>query len=153
MKIQPALKSFFGLKKLVATLFIAVPFAALAGVDTETDENGVILAGHDVVAYFTESKPVLGKAKYTAVHNNAIYRFSSASNRDTFTKAPSKYAPQYGGFCAYGASLGKKFSVDGKLYVNKNLNVYEIWKKDKAGYIKTANSKWSAIEATAAYKL
>lgn len=161
MKIQPALKSFFGLKKLVATLFIAVPFAALAGVDTETDENGVILAEHDVVAYFTESKPVLGKAKYTAVHNNAIYRFSSASNRDTFTKAPSKYAPQYGGFCAYGASLGKKFSVDGKafevvdgkLYVNKNLNVYEIWKKDKAGYIKTANSKWSAIEATAAYKL
>lgn len=161
MKIQHALKSFLGLKKAVATLLIAIPFVAIAGVDTETDENGVILAGHDVVAYFTESKPVLGKSEYTAVHNNAIYRFSSASNRDTFTKAPSKYAPQYGGFCAYGASLGKKFSVDGKafevvdgkLYVNKNLNVYEIWKKDKTGYIKTADSKWSAIQATAADKL
>ncbi len=62
------------------------------GVDTETDENGVILAGHDAVAYFTQGKPVLGKANFTAVHNDAIYRFSSEENRDMFVSNPDKYA-------------------------------------------------------------
>lgn len=149
------------LKQLLATLLIALPLMATAGVDTETDENGVILAGYDAVAYFTESKPVMGKALYTAVHNNAIYRFSSASNRDVFIQSPDKYAPQYGGFCAYGVTLGKKFEidgkafevVDGKLYVNKNQNVYEIWKKDIPGYINSANTNWSDIETTSANKL
>ena len=149
------------LKQLLATAFIAIPFMAMAGVDTETDENDVILAGHDVVAYFTESKPVLGKAMFTAVHNDAIYRFSSAGNRDMFTKTPDKYAPQYGGFCAYGVTLGQKFEidgkafevVDGKLYVNKNLKVYETWKKDIPENIKSANTKWDGIHATPAAQL
>ena len=149
------------LKQLLATVLIAIPFIAMAGVNTETDENDVILAGHDVVAYFTESKPVMGKAIYTAVHNDAIYRFSSAANRDMFTKTPGKYSPQYGGFCAYGVTLGQKFEVDGKafevvdgkLYVNKNLKVYEIWKKEIPENIKSANTKWDGIHATPAAQL
>ena len=149
------------LKQLLATVLIAIPFMAMAGVDTETDENDVILAGHDVVAYFTESKPVMGKAMYTAVHNDAIYQFSSAANRDMFKTAPGQYAPQYGGFCAYGVTLGQKFEVDGKafevvggkLYVNKNLKVYEIWKKEIPSNIKSANTKWDRIHATEAAKL
>ena len=149
------------LKQLLATVLIAIPVMAMAGVDTETDENDVILAGHDPVAYFTESKPVMGKPMFTAVHNDAIYQFSSAVNRDLFKKTPEQYAPQYGGFCAYGVTLGKKFEidgkafkiVDGKLYVNKNLNVYETWKKDISGNIKSANTEWNKIHTTPAARL
>jgi hypothetical protein len=108
----------------------------------------VILAGHDAVAYFTENAAVEGKANSTAVHKE-FYRFSSATNRDTFKANPDKYAPQHGGFCAYGAALGKKFDidgkafevVDGKLYVNKNLDVYETWVEDKADNINQADKQ------------
>lgn len=126
---------------------------AQAGVDTETDENNVILAGHDAVAYFTQGKPVEGSANYTASHNGAIYRFSSAKNRDAFNAEPERFAPQYGGFCAYGMTFGKKFEidgkafevVDGKLYVNKNRSVYQAWKKDVPTHITQANSAWPTV--------
>lgn len=147
--------------KLVAVFSLAISAFANAGVDTYTDKNGVILAGHDAVAYFTVGKPVEGKAKYTAVHNDAIYRFSSAKNRDMFKANPEKYAPQYGGFCAYGMTFGKKFDidgkafevVDGKLYVNKNPSVYEAWKKDIPLHIKEANDSWPKVVDVDASKL
>lgn len=141
-------------KQLVAVFVLGFSAFSYAGADTETDDNGVILAGHDVVAYFTKGKPVVGSADYTAVYNDAIYRFSSRKNRNTFTKNPEKYAPQYGGFCAYGMTFGKKFEidgkafeiVDGKLFVNKNLSVYQTWKKDIPTHISEANSEWTAVE-------
>lgn len=146
----------------------AVFFSALlssswvsAGHDTETDANNVILAGHDAVAYFTEGRPVLGSAEYTATYNDAIYRFSSAKNRDAFNAEPQRYAPQYGGFCAYGLTFGKKFEidgkafeiVDGKLYVNKNLDVYKAWKKDVPTHIAEADGKWGGVKDIAASEL
>ena len=135
----------------IATLFISA--AAFAGVETETDENGVILAGHDAVAYFTENSPVLGSAEFTSVYEGAIYRFASAANRDTFAANPAKYAPAYGGYCALGTSFGKKFEIDGKafrvvdgqLYVNKNLDVYATWKKDIPGNVAKADRQWPKI--------
>ncbi len=150
------------MKKLITSLLLSlVSLASFAGVDTETDENGVILAGHDTVAYHTENKPVLGSADITAVYQNAIYRFSSEKNRDLFVGNPEKYAPAYGGYCALGASFGKKFEVDGKafevvngqLYVNKNLSVYETWKKDVPGNIQKANTHWPNIRNKAASDL
>ena len=149
----------------IKTLMTAVSFliasASFAGVDTETDTNSVILAGHDAVAYFTENAAVEGNPSISAIHNDAIYRFSSEKNRDLFLANPEKYAPQYGGFCAYGASLGKKFEidgkafevVDGKLYVNKNLNVYKVWVENKDENISKASKKWTKIKNIAANKL
>lgn len=155
------MKSFPLIRNAVAA--IAFVFAGLvhAGVDTETDENGIILAGHDAVAYFTEGKPVLGDARYTAVHNNAIYRFSNAANRDAFAESPDRYAPMYGGYCAYGMTFGKKFEIDGqafeivggRLFVNKNLEVYEAWKEDVPKHIVEANNEWPAAEHVAAADL
>lgn len=133
---------------------LVVSGSVFAGVDTETDQNGVILAGYDAVAYFTQNKAVKGNANYTAVHNDAIYRFSSAEHRDLFAQNPKKYAPMYGGFCAYGTTFGKKFEVngeafeivDGKLYVNKDLSVYQAWKKDIPTHIDEANEEWPDIK-------
>ncbi|WP_256870960.1 YHS domain-containing (seleno)protein [Shewanella sp. Scap07] len=146
---------------LIAAIALTISTFSHAGVDTETDANGVILAGHDVVAYFTENKPVEGLPHFTASYNDAIYRFSSAEYRDTFVANPDKYAPQYGGFCAYGMTFGKKFEidgkafeiVDGKLFVNKNLSVYEAWKKDVPTHINQAQAQWPKVKNVAASKL
>lgn len=148
-------------KSLISAFLFSVATLAQAGANTETDQNDVILAGHDAVAYFTEGKPVLGKADYTTVYNGAIYRFSSKSNRNTFRANPEKYAPAYGGFCAYGMTFGKKFKIDGKafeivdgqLFVNKNLNVYKAWKKDVPKHITEANTQWPTVENTPANQL
>ncbi len=144
-------------KNLVGAGALVLSSLSYAGVDTETDSNEVILAGHDAVAYFTQGKPVLGVAGFTAIHNDAIYRFSSADNRDAFKQNPDKYAPAYGGFCAYGLTFGKKFEIDGKafeivngkLFVNKNKDVYKAWKKDVPKHLKEANSQWPKVEQVA----
>jgi len=132
-----------------------------AAVEVETNDNGVTLAGHDAVAYFTENAAVEGSTEFTSVHNNAIYYFSSTKNRDLFNENPNKYEPQYGGFCAYGAALGKKLKidgkafevVDGKLYVNKNVDVFETWAEDKAENIAAADLEWVKIKTVPANKL
>jgi YHS domain-containing protein len=139
-------------KLLIACSLIS--FVSFAGVDTNTDANGVILAGHDAVAYFTEGKPVEGSAEFTAAYKDAIYRFSSASHRDKFNANPEKYEPAFGGYCATGTSFGKKFEVDGKafeivdgkLFVNKNEQVHAYWSKDITGNISKGHTNWSNIE-------
>ncbi|MCU7844466.1 MAG: YHS domain-containing protein [Candidatus Thiodiazotropha sp. (ex Monitilora ramsayi)] len=149
------------MRTMIAFLFTIFSTTLWADVDTGTDANDVILAGYDTVAYHTEGKAVPGSEKFTAVYNDAIYQFSSAGNRDLFKGNPEKYAPAYGGYCAYGATLGKKFQVDGKafevvdgqLYVNKNQQVYEIWRKDIPDNLSKANEQWPNIVNIAADKL
>ncbi|MEM8497439.1 MAG: YHS domain-containing (seleno)protein [Pseudomonadota bacterium] len=147
------------MKRLSTYLFALLMSAgALAGVDTATDKNDVILNGYDTVAYHTENAAVEGSAKFTAVYDGAIYRFSSKKNRNLFKKNPAKYAPAYGGYCALGTSFGKKFEVDGKafqvvdgqLYVNKNLSVYKSWKKDIPGNLAKSEAQWPTIKNVAA---
>lgn len=149
------------LRSTLGVLTLLVASLVQANVETATDQNDVILAGHDAVAYFTENKPVLGSSDYTAQHHGAVYRFISAKNRDTFRENPSKYAPAYGGYCALGTSFGKKFEVDGKafqivegrLYVNKNKKIYQTWRKDIPGNIVKAEGQWPLIQAVSADKL
>ena len=71
------------------------------------DKKGIILKGYDAVAYFKESRAVKGSMKHTSLHGGAIYRFASAENKADFDRAPSKYAPQYGGFCANNRAMVK----------------------------------------------
>ncbi len=143
--------------KLAAGWLLFGATAAMAGIETATDNNDVILAGHDAVAYFTQNKPVVGSERFTAQHEGAVYRFASAENRDLFRANPEKYAPAYGGYCALGTSFGKKFDVDGKafqvvegrLYVNKNVKIYNTWKKDIPGNIVKAEGQWPQIRDVA----
>ena len=123
--------------------------AAVAG-PVNVDANGLALEGHDPVAYFTEGKPVKGKASISAKHDGATYHFASAENQAVFAAMPDKYAPQYGGFCAYGLAKGSKAPVevdkfkvvDGKLYLNFNGDIQSRWNKDIAGYISKADENW-----------
>lgn len=136
-------------------LFISLfTFFMLAGIaiagPVNVDGDGIALQGHDPVAYFTKDKAVAGDAAITAEHDGATYRFSSAENRDLFVVNPEKYAPQYGGFCAFGMASGyqapveaDKFTVvDGKLYLNYNGSVQSNWRKDIAGFVSKADAAW-----------
>jgi YHS domain-containing protein len=142
-------RAVLGLGIGFATLMLIKSAPAVAAT-VNTSESGVAIEGHDPVAYFTMNKPVPGDAAITATHDGAVYRFSSEKNRALFEADPAKYAPQYGGYCAYGAAKGykapvevDKFSiVDGKLYLNYNGQVQSTWIKDTAGYIDKADAWW-----------
>lgn len=115
---------------------------------------GLAVHGYDVVAYQTEGKPVRGDAKFAAVHREATYRFASKANLDAFKADPAKYEPAYGGYCAYGVSVGAKFDGDpnywkivgGKLYLNLDAGIQQTWLKDVPGAIKKAEANWPGIK-------
>jgi YHS domain-containing protein len=117
------------------------------------EKGGVALRGYDAVAYFKDNKPVQGAAEYKAEYKGSTFLFSSAANRDAFAADPSKYAPQYGGWCAYGTAGGYKAATDpaafsvigGKLYLNYNQDVRKQWSRDTPGFIAKADRNWPAV--------
>lgn len=118
--------------------------------------DGLALGGYDAVAYFTESKPVKGRAEFSHNYNGGQWLFASAANRDAFAREPQKYAPQYGGYCSYAVSRGYTANadpeawriVDGKLYLNYNLDVREMWQQDIPGNINKAGKNWTEFFIT-----
>ncbi|MBG57277.1 MAG: hypothetical protein CMK46_03200 [Porticoccus sp.] len=148
------------LKKIIttsaATLALSLSAASFAAdIDINANGNDLAIQGYDPVAYFTQEKPTIGSNDFTATYKNAIYLFSSEQNRDLFRASPAKYAPQFGGFCAYGVTKGRKFDtdptawrvVDGKLYLNLNKDVQKVWLENVPGYITNANQTWPTIKS------
>jgi YHS domain-containing protein len=111
------------------------------------------IKGYDTVAYFTVGKPVKGQDSLVHEWHGAKWKFSSQAHLDLFKASPEKYAPQYGGYCAYGVAQGNlvkvepdQFTVqDGKLYLNYDADVQATWKKDIPGYIKAADAKFTSL--------
>ncbi len=116
--------------------------------------KGAVNSGYDVVAYFTQNKPVKGSPRYQLEWNGGTWYFSSAANKQKFKTNPSKYAPQYGGYCAYAVTNGYKAKVspnawtiiDGKLYLNFSKNVRRKWLKDRDNNIQKADQNWSNLQ-------
>ncbi len=110
--------------------------------------------GYDVVSYQTGKRPIRGNGHFTAHHEGATYIFSSQENLNTFKANPDRYVPAYGGYCAYGVSVGKKFIgdpevwrvVDNRLYLNLDASIQDEWFKDVPGRIKAADAKWKEIK-------
>jgi YHS domain-containing protein len=115
--------------------------------------EGVAIKGYDPVAYFTEGRPVKGKEEFQYEWKGAKWRFASEEHRALFKSSPDKYAPRYGGYCAYAVSQGKTADIDpdawnivnGKLYLNLNKDVQRIWNRDIPGYIMKADHNWPHI--------
>jgi YHS domain-containing protein len=139
----------------IALAGIAVPTAAIAAkapVYTSVFSN-VAVGGYDPVAYFTVGKPVQGNKQFTTTHQGAEYRFSSARHLAAFKASPAKYAPQYGGYCAWAVSQGYTASADpavfkvvgGKLYLNYNQEIGAKWAKNIPGFIASANRNWPKV--------
>lgn len=117
------------------------------------NDDGVALEGHDPVAYFTVGKPVAGDPAIDAVYNGARYFFSSKENRETFERAPAHYAPAFGGFCGYAASINKISPVDVTIFqiINDRLvlqhtpKAYELFNEDPQGSLKRADANWPGL--------
>ena len=132
-----------------------LPQAALAKTDPFYNSRGVAVDGSDVVAYFTEGAPVKGDRNITHEWSGVTWRFSTEANRDAFAASPEKYAPQYGGYCAWAVSQGYTASttpeawkiVDGKLYLNYSKRIQRRWERDIPGNIQAGNANWPAVLA------
>lgn len=115
--------------------------------------SSLAVDGHDPVAYFTMGKPVEGSADYEYEWNGATWRFASQENLESFKADPEKYAPQYGGYCAWAVSQGYTASadpdawkiVDGKLYLNYSKGVQQRWSEDIPGNIAKADDNWPKV--------
>lgn len=133
---------------LICALFSS---AALANDPIETGTfNNKAIYGYDTVAYFTDSKAIEGDDTITSEFKGAIWHFVSAEHKEMFDAEPEKYAPQYGGYCAYAMSTGRFVGVDeeaftifeDKLYLNYSKGVREDWQEDKAGFIALADVEY-----------
>ena len=150
--------SLLAVTTAIALSAALAPIAAHAYDENSTaavnvDAKGVGLQGHDPVAYFTAGAPTAGKAEFNAAHAGVTYHFASAANRDAFKADPAKYAPQYGGFCAWAVSNDDTADIDpnawkivnGKLYLNYSLEIQKKWEADIPGNVAKADKNWPAL--------
>jgi YHS domain-containing protein len=139
---------------IIATLIFFSVVQAKAQKSEIFVSGGKAIKGYDAVAFFKESKAVKGADNFSYQYKGATWLFSSKENLEAFETMPEKYAPQYGGYCAYGASQGHKAPtqtdtwtvVNDKLYFNYNSDVKKLWTKDEENLIKVADQKWPDIK-------
>lgn len=118
------------------------------------DEAGVAIRGTDPVAYFTDGKPMAGDPAISHEWAGAKWLFASEEHKKLFVEDPAKYAPQFGGHCAWGVSKGGLYSiqpdawkvVDGKLYLNYNVEAQGEWQKEMDMHIERAHKNYPGIK-------
>jgi YHS domain-containing protein len=134
-------------------LLAAVSAQAADKPQVNSSRKRVAVDGTDVVAYFTDAKPAKGREEFQHEWNGAVWRFASAEHRDQFAAEPAKYAPQFGGYCAWAVSQGYTADIDprawkivnGKLYLNYSTGVQEKWERDRTENILRAERNWPAV--------
>ena len=158
---------------LVFSLFLAIVVRAVEPINTFDKGGGffsdptrskdhIAIRGYDPVAYFdtkddkgaiVKGKPTPGSGKYTFDYQGAQWKFASQTNLDKFKANPEKYAPQYGGYCAYGVAKGNLVKIEpdqftivnDKLYLNYDSDISKDWRQDKDKYIKDADAKFQKL--------
>ncbi len=149
------------LRTLIAAAMIAAGPVAISAPAAFADKDPIYTAkrsnlalqGYDTVAYFTAGEPTKGSADFSTTHNGAEFRFASEENLNLFLGDPEKYAPQYGGYCAWAVAQGKTAKgdarrwaiVDDKLYLNYNKGIQKKWDKNRSGFITNANEQWPTV--------
>ena len=136
----------------VFAVFMAIVATPALAVDVTHSTPGI--SGYDPVAYFTEGKPMKGSGYHVAEYQGVTYAFATKDHKQLFEGNPQKYVPAYGGYCAYGVAVGKKFVsdpeawkvVNGTLYLNLDKDIQSKWLQDIPGYINKAESNWKDIK-------
>jgi YHS domain-containing protein len=148
------------MKKLLFILTVLCTFSGFSQKDNKRVtlfnlEKNVAIQGYDPVAYFKQGKAVKGKKEITASYEGVVYYFSMPVNKEYFLKNPSKFEPQYGGWCAYAmGDSNEKVSINpetfkiinGKLYLFYNAffnNTLKSWNKEETGLMMKADANWS----------
>ena len=146
----------------VAATTLAAPAAAMTPpTASDVTHSTVGVGGYDLVSYRTGEKPVRGNGNHVVVHEGVTYLFQNEANRKAFAKAPARYLPAYGGYCAYGVAVGKKFVgdpdvwaiVDDRLYLNLDTKIQGKWNEDVAGNIRKSEKQWPRIREVPAADL
>lgn len=148
-------------KSILAALLIwaGLVTGAFAASSDANSTTGV--QGYDLVSYHNSMRPLPGNGHYLTVHDGVTYLFANEENKALFDGDPAMYLPAYGGYCAFGVSVGKKFVgdpevwriVDGRLYLNLDERIQDQWQQDVPGRIKTADTKWTKIKNKAPSEL
>jgi hypothetical protein len=144
------------MKKLIVVVALATAALATAKSPVDPvnkDKAGLAVKGYDPVGYFKANQPVKGSPEYTFDWNGAKWQFLSAENRDSFAASPEKYAPQFGGFCAW--AVGHNYTADtdpeawkivnGKLYLNYSKDIQKKWDPEKDKWIPSGERNWPAL--------
>ena len=142
-------------RKLLRAFVLLAGLSALAAAKDlqNLGGDGVAIQGYDPVAFFTDSRPVKGSPQFQSDYHGAKYYFASADHKAAFDKEPAKYEPQFGGFCAYGASRGKTVPVkietweivNGRLLLQYDFDVKSKFDKDPQGTLKKADENWPGL--------
>ena len=138
---------------MAATMAAAVWAATKPAINTSRGQ--LALRGYDPVAYFTDGKPTLGTASFEFRWRDAVWRFATAAHRARFIEEPGRYAPQFGGYCAYAVSRGYTADgdptvwriVEGRLYVNYSARAQKLWEEDVPGNIARGHQNWPGVLA------
>src|SRR5208283_4992763 len=143
------------MKKLLVALMVVAAVSTIAGAKDlqNLDSNGVAIQGYDPVAFFTDNRPVKGNPQFQSDYHGAKYYFTSAEHKAAFDEKPAKYEPQFGGYCAYGASRGHKAPVkieawqivDGRLLMQYDLGVKDDFNKDQQNNLSKADRNWPGL--------
>ena len=144
---------------VISLLVFGLTSLSLGAVGQLVSTTGV--NGYDLVSFHTGEKPLRGNGNHVSRIDAVTYLFVNEENKKAFDANPNKYLPAYGGYCAFGVSVGKKFVgdpdvwrlVDGKLHLNLDTNIQAMWLEDIDGKIKKANSQWAKIRNTPAAEL
>ena len=158
------MKSITHWRRTLATVALAVSLASCSGMSAQNPstalqpvnavpdevDNRLILKGADVVAYFTQKQYVQGTPEFKSSYEGVTFRFSSAANKALFDQAPTRYLPQYGGYCANGLVYAIPWGgdadtwkvIDGKLYIFGGQGSKDAFELDEAGNLKLADRYW-----------
>ena len=117
--------------------------------------SDLAVGGFDAVAYQTQGLPVPGNPQFRVSWKGAEWRFSTIQNRDLFVREPDKYAPQYGGWCAFAVAQGVRSPgdprfwdvVNGRLYINQSAGTQASWRRDQASMIPRGDQNWPRLAA------
>jgi YHS domain-containing protein len=142
---------------VVATLVLLLVNSVAASAGQYFERNGVAIDGYDPVAYFTDQIAVKGSSEFSSEFEGSTFHFASEAHRDAFAAKPAKFAPQYGGYCAYGMAKGYKASIDpvaftvvgDTLYLNYSEGVRAQWLSDIPGSIRQADVNWPDLRRLA----
>ncbi len=125
------------------------PAVALVSVD----DTGLAIGGYDPVAYFTLGRAQKGNPRFVSAYRGAVYHFASQEHLELFAADPEKYVPQFGGHCAYAASINRLASadptrweiVDSRLLLQKNRRAWDLWHEMPTQCLANADASWPSL--------
>ncbi len=146
------------LSLILATLF---PLSSFAG-EWNTNKNGVVLDGYDVVSYRTDDRATKGSSKFVANYDGAKFYFSRKEHKDMFIKSPKQYAPKYNGYCAFAVGAndakvpanadtfkiynGELLVFFNDLYKGNKFNTKIPWNHDEKNLFRQAETNWAKLK-------